>query len=546
MHFSIPDTQELYAEITGTTYTGYNIYINGCYHCCLRYKQLHALHEQLRRRCADLNIQLPTTFPPKRLLPLTNGQLESRRASLEHYLQLCGQDAVISKMEHFQNYLLNAQQETILAENALGNEYSGRDLKRVSAVLEVWLSNDFTLQVNCHIGDKSSLVLRTVCECVQLPTQFMQHFCLYLVRRQESDITQNKLVLIRRLMDFESPYLSRLRAQERSQPCQVMVRKSYWNPIYDLGLLQNSVALKLLHAQTVADIENEWIIAPTEILQKLDHLHEHGLQKEYIQMARQLPLYGCLQFNACLIDYPEPRTTALISIGNRELSMRTAKAGKIYETKFRVTRMRCWRVTSMHNGNSTTMESPSSMTTCAGANTGNRYGKSETNLQLAFEYLMSKQNLRWITITSSQAMLMSVSLQSMVDELLNCKDSVDGLINSRVVNDNAQSQLLSYVSRSGRISHTPSMLTSSVSTPSLSTDLMSSSTGTTAISTTTTTLNSSASSPTAPVKFLSQHTRTKCNPKISSPSSYSAVFFRNDAEESVHNEAFEGIGDDDL
>ncbi|XP_053960320.1 sorting nexin-17 [Anastrepha ludens] len=536
MHFSIPDTQELYAELSGTTYTGYNIYINGSYHCCLRYKQLHALHEQLRRRCADLNIQLPATFPPKRLLPLTNGQLESRRASLEHYLQLCGQDAVISKMEHFQSYLLNAQQETTLAEGVLGNEYSGGDLKRASCVLEVWLSNKFTLQVNCHIGDNASSLLRTVCECVQLPTQFMQHFCLYLVRRQDSDTTQNKLVLLRRLMDFESPYLSRLRAQETSFSCQVMMRKSYWNPMYDLSLLQDPVSLKLLFAQIATDIENEWIIAPKEVLEQLVSMQEHGLQKEYIQMARQLPLYGCLQFSASLIDYPEPRTTALISIGNRELSMRTAKAGKIYETKFRVTRMRCWRVTAMHN----TSPNDSTAANSTGEN-ANSYGKTPTNLQLAFEYLMSKQTLRWITITSPQAMLMSVCLQSMVDELLNCKDSVDGL--STRITEDSQSQLLSYVSRNGRVSHTPSMLTSSASTPSLSTELISSSTATTA---TTTSSSSSSSSPTAPVKFLSQRTRTRFNPKISNSSSYSAVFFRNGAEESVHNEAFEGIGDDDL
>lgn len=536
MHFSIPDTQELYSELTGTTYTGYNIYINGSYHCCLRYKQLHALHEQLRRRCADINIQLPTTFPPKRLLPLTNGQLESRRASLEHYLQLCGQDAVISKMDNFQSYLLNAQQETSLADGILGLDYSGSDLKRASAVLEVWLSNDLTLQVNCHIGDNASSVLRKVCECVQLPTQFMQHFCLYLVRRQNSDIIQNKLVLLRRLMDFESPYLSRLWAQEKTLSCQVMIRKSYWNPMYDLGLLQDQVALKLLFTQIVSDIDNEWIIAPPEILQKLASFQEHGMQAEYVQMARQLPLYGCLQFSASHIDYPEPKTTALISIGNKELSMRTAKAGKIYETKFRVTRMRCWRVTAMHNTG--TVDSSISNNTDGNAS---NYGKSPTNLQLAFEYLMSKQTLRWITITSSQAMLMSVCLQSMVDELLNCKDIVDGL-NTRV-RDSSQSQMLAYVSRNGRVSHIPSTLTSSASTPSLSTELISSSTATTA---NTTSSSSSSSSPTAPVKFFSQRTRTKFNPKIFSSSSYSAVFFRNGAEESVHNEAFEGIGDDDL
>lgn len=46
-------------------------------------------------------------------------------------------------------------------------------------------------------------------------------------------------------------------------------------------------------------------------------------------------------------------------------------------------------------------------------------------LELSFEYLMSKNCLKWITIASEQAMLMSVCLQSMVDELLNQKVGSD-------------------------------------------------------------------------------------------------------------------------
>lgn len=46
-------------------------------------------------------------------------------------------------------------------------------------------------------------------------------------------------------------------------------------------------------------------------------------------------------------------------------------------------------------------------------------------MELSFEYLMAKNSLKWITIASEQAMLMSVCLQCMVDELLNQKDGND-------------------------------------------------------------------------------------------------------------------------
>lgn len=64
---------------------GYNIYINGSFHCCLRYKQLHSLHEQLKKSLA--NLSLPQ-FPPKKFLTLTQSELEQRRLGLERYLQL--------------------------------------------------------------------------------------------------------------------------------------------------------------------------------------------------------------------------------------------------------------------------------------------------------------------------------------------------------------------------------------------------------------------------------------------------------------------------
>lgn len=46
-------------------------------------------------------------------------------------------------------------------------------------------------------------------------------------------------------------------------------------------------------------------------------------------------------------------------------------------------------------------------------------------MELSFEYLMSKNSLQWITISSEQTMLMSVCLQSIVDELLNQKEGTE-------------------------------------------------------------------------------------------------------------------------
>ncbi|KAH8333602.1 hypothetical protein KR059_001164, partial [Drosophila kikkawai] len=486
MHFSIPDTQELGSS---PTYTAYNIHINGVYHCRLRYKQLHSLNEQLRRHCGG--VSLPA-FPPKRLLPLTNGQLETRRSALEQYLQMVGQDGRIARSAHMQQFLQRAQLDTALAEDMVTSDCEEQQLE-----VQVYTSPaSERLLVSCSVQQNAGALLKAVCQELQLPEDQTRFFCLFLVRRMRKT---DEMHLVRRLMDFESPYITRLHVQ----PCDLLLRTCYWDSGLDAKLTGSKVALNLLYNQTVADVGREWVvICSPGVGRQLGSLQQQGRSREYMDLVRQLPSYGCLQFDEAEVDYPEPNTMALVSIGNKELSLRTSRGAKIYETKFRVTRMRSWRVSVTHNPLEARLE--------------------PTHLQLAFEYLIAKQTLRWITITSGQAMLMSVCLQAMVDELLNRGGGGKADPNS----DDEQDQ---------------PAVTSSSSTPSST-----SSTSTWASST----CSASTAPSTPPVRFLSEDLvpRSKQQPRLTSRT-FGAVFFRNDGADNgarVSNEAFEGIGDDDL
>lgn len=113
--------------------------------------------------------------------------------------------------------------------------------------------------------------------------------------------------------------------------------------------MRDRIALNLLYIQTVCDVEKGWIVASKDVKEQLCNLQARGNKKEYLEIARQLPSYGCIQFPPTSVDYPEPNTIANVVIGNRELCLRTAAGKKIQETKFKVTRMRCWRVTTIHN-----------------------------------------------------------------------------------------------------------------------------------------------------------------------------------------------------
>ncbi|KAH8287954.1 hypothetical protein KR018_009755, partial [Drosophila ironensis] len=481
MHFSIPDTQELGSA---PTYTSYSIHINGAFHCSLRFKQLHSLNEQLRRHGPHPLPSLPP-FPPKRLLPLTGGQLEARRSALEHYLQALGQDTRVARSPLVQRFLQRAQLDTALGESLVRSDCEEQQVEVLAG------HPGERILVSCSVQQNSSALLQAVCRELQVPEELMRYFCLFLVRRQRSG---EELHLVRRLMEFEAPYITRLHVP---QPCDLMLRTSYWDPLWDARLYASAPAMGLLYHQAVADVTREWVVLCSPgVGRQLSGLQLQGRQREYLELVRQLPSYGCLQFDAAQVDYPEPQTMALISIGNKELGLRTPRGSKIYETKFRVTRMRSWRVSVTHNAVEARLE--------------------PAHLQLAFEYLIAKQTLRWITITSDQAMLMSVCLQAMVDELLQRDPSSDE------EQEAAAGQ--------------PLACSTATSTPS--------STG----STSTWATSSCSSSTTPPVRFLSEDGRSKHQPRLTTSRTFGAVFFRNDGagEDVVANEAFEGIGDDDL
>ncbi|KDR21557.1 sorting nexin-17 [Zootermopsis nevadensis] len=382
MHFSIPDTEE-FSDESGSTYMGYNIHINGVFHCTVRYRQLHNLHEQLKKEYGANNLPV---FPPKKLLPLSSSQLEERRAMLEKYIQSVGQDPRLVNTDLFNGFLLSAQQETSCE-------------KSQEVPLDVFLMNGYKISLNVVTTERSDQVLEKACHQLNLPNEYVYYFSLFLINREEDgDIT-----ILRKLQDFESPYISEKSIQGVHR---VVLRKSYWDPGYDLELMSNQVALNMLYVQTVADVERGWVLSSKETKHQLASLQARGAKKEYLDLARTLKYYGFLQFRPCLCDYPHPGSRVLVSAGNRELNLRIrlAEGQDMREGSFKVARMRCWRITTLHNNGQ--------------MSTGGSSSSSNPQLELSFEYLMSRDKLQWITIASEQAILMSVCLQAMVDELL--------------------------------------------------------------------------------------------------------------------------------
>ena len=135
-------------------------------------------------------------------------------------------------------------------------------------------------------------------------------------------------------------------------------------------IIQDSIGLHLIYVQTVSDIENGWILVPKESLKNLTSLqsqankrdvsesiqkiskskklrfHNSFVSFQYVRVAQRLKYYGYMKFPNCTSDYPQPNTAnVIVYIGNRELIFITNRREEIV---FKVTRMKCWRITLHH------------------------------------------------------------------------------------------------------------------------------------------------------------------------------------------------------
>jgi sorting nexin-17 len=441
MHFSIPGTAEL-NEPNGSSYTVFNLHVNGVYHCSVRYRQLYDFQLQLKKEFPS--VALPP-FPPKKLFPLSAAQLDERRVELERFIQQVSQIPQVSNCSTFNGFLLNAQQESL--------HEAPEDVD-----LDIFLANGHKVSVRIKSTNQTEDVLEAMASKIELPDQFVYYFGLFLVSKESN----SDYSIVRKLQEFESPYIS-LKSANVVGSHWIMLRKAFWDPTIDDELMEDRIAMNLLYIQAISDIDRDWVTASDEQLSRLSTLQQRGSKKEYLRFARSLKYYGYVVFKPCTTDYPQPSTKVLVAAGNRELNFRIQCRAELKEVSFKVTRMRCWRISSMVSDNDV------------------GEGPVTSGLELSFEYLVAKNTMKWITLYSSQAILMSMSLQGMVDELIMKKEGhkmkrpQDRNRSSRnsIASDNLVKSPTSPTANNGFSASSPSAQPASPTSTSASSSLMS-------------------------------------------------------------------------
>ncbi|KAK3087630.1 hypothetical protein FSP39_008626 [Pinctada imbricata] len=339
----------------------FNIHINGVFHCTIRYSHLFTFYETLKREFGAGNLP---PFPPKKFLPLSPIKVEERRQHLERFIQIVSQDPQISNSDVFNGFFLNAQQET-------------QKEKAEAVSLDVFLMNGHKITVKIMSTDQTDDVLESVASQIELPDEFVYYFGLFLVQKEEEGDNS----LVRKLQEFESPFIS-LKYANKQGVHRIVLRKSFWDSSYEDDLLDNKVAMNLLYIQAVSDIERLWTLGTKEQIKHLATLQQRGSKREYLRLARTMKYYGYIQFKPCYTDYPNHGCRVLVAAGHRELNFRIQTDSVPEDEEIIMDKDR------------------------------------KRKLELSFEYLMAKDTLQWISLTTDQAILISMCLQSMVDELI--------------------------------------------------------------------------------------------------------------------------------
>lgn len=380
MYFSIPETSEIVAKRNSSpqVYTLFHIHINGIHHCSLRYSQLRQFHDDLHRLHSESmrNIQ---PFPPKKLFTLSVRETNERRLLLERYIQSIVQNRSLISSSYVNNFFLTAQRETLLTQSNAKNFP-----ENISLTIR-FLNQEEIIIDNLSPENSTSVVYNACLHKIPIEQEYASYFSLFFY---------DQLNIIRPLFAFESPYCSFIQMKRTYPNIALIFKRSYWDLSYDLKLLDHPHLSRLAFIQAQHDIEQSKDLYPSDIYDQLDHFNEQQALKKYIQLARTSKFYGYYLLRNCSISDSTTDRLArcLLAIGNNELICYIYDEQNnefVKEITFKVTRLRCWKV-----------------------------NWTKEDLNIAFEYLMRKDVLQWLTIHSEQAPLISTCLQGMIDEIL--------------------------------------------------------------------------------------------------------------------------------
>ncbi|XP_056378387.1 sorting nexin-31 [Hyla sarda] len=368
MHISIPVTEDL-VDTLGGRYVLYSVYLDGFILFKVRYKDLHFWDEQMQNILGSRRL----TFPPKYYLVMTKSMAEDRRILLEQYLQKVVSDPVISSSEIFITYLKKLQLETF-------------NMPSVNVILKIFLPDGRQVNIDCKTSDSAERVLEAALYKLNLSRELVEYFSLFITHKDTKGIYS----VVKRVAPFEIPFITIWNIN--NDLFQIDIRKWYMTPSTDAMLMGCTSAIDLLYVQAVQEFEMNWS-RPTEQQRiTLKELITTDNKVKFLELMQQVEHYSYQKLDPGLTDHLGANTVVTVSVGKSELYCLFQTTDKKTENlRLHISKVICWNV---------------------------RFQEQEKDLdqqEFRFEYT-DGDVLKWITIKTNQAFLLSTWLKKMLSE----------------------------------------------------------------------------------------------------------------------------------
>ncbi|VDD91984.1 unnamed protein product [Enterobius vermicularis] len=454
-------------------FQAYNLHVNGAYHASVRYSKLLRFHGKLHEHFgSDLKL---AEFPAKKFFRnLDKNAIKERRLGLAAYFQSLVQQPAVAQHYITECYFLSFQVDSfrpssnkVLIDISLPDGSSKTIRCSVQHSPEIVLkrfAEDFGIE-RSHAEKFGLFIARKrgysggsqlmaigseeeypdfLCKKLDcLPIIFVTIF-LNLI----PDFTAG----VRLLRNFESPYVSLQLLNRKSAPSGVfyclLIRKLVWDPKVEITLFNDPGAVLLLYKQAVCELRNGKINPLHESeMNELIEAEKKGASAQFLRLCYNQPTYGYECLEDCVSDYPAVDTHCHLKVGRRCIVLDYADLNNLVSfypniglvlcvsVIYIVQREYSYLILFKMDGNKITPVSPLILRLIL---TILKDGRSQAVFratrirvwriaQIAdcdpdfifqFEYLMSKELFKNITLRTRQAVLLSLIMQSFGAEIL--------------------------------------------------------------------------------------------------------------------------------
>lgn len=279
---SIPDTRKD-KDASGKDFVAFNIYMANKHTASRRYREFDALNSNLKRQFSDF---IFPKLPGKWLFQLNDSQVDTRRRSLEDYLDKVCSARVIFESDLMQDFLKPEKLET----NGKPAPATPPQDRKVD--LCVMLPNRSKCTVSIKENHRTVEVLEEVAKKISLGGNTKKYFALF--ERMEHDFD-------RKLQASEFPHKIHVsKYSSKSSGSHIHLKKWLFSLTHEELASRNTAVMECFYHQAVEDVK-KGRIQPGEKMAELTALSSSE-KEQYLDVVRSVPDYNAVVFPHCKCD----------------------------------------------------------------------------------------------------------------------------------------------------------------------------------------------------------------------------------------------------